>query len=101
MTPIINARLRIFPKKRSGNQDLKKVHQTDSNPGPHAHQPNTLTTRLSTAAAESTEILGIYALTLLMYTVASPEPDPNPRGGGQLPNPNECNSTLTSAGWLA
>ena len=23
-------------------------------------------------------------------------PDPNPRGGGQLPNPNECNSTLTS-----
>ena len=29
-----------------------------------------------------------------MYTVASP--DPNPRGGGQPPNPNECNSTLTS-----
>ena len=29
-----------------------------------------------------------------MYTVASP--DPNPRRGGQLPNPNECNSTLTS-----
>ena len=29
-----------------------------------------------------------------MYTVASP--DPNPRGGGQLPNPNECNSMLTS-----
>ena len=30
-----------------------------------------------------------------MYTVASP--GPNSRGGGQLPNPNECNSTLTSA----
>ena len=29
-----------------------------------------------------------------MYSVASPDPDP--RGGGQLPNPNECNSTLTS-----
>ena len=29
-----------------------------------------------------------------MYTVASP--DANPGGGGQLPNPNECNSTLTS-----
>ena len=29
-----------------------------------------------------------------MYTIASP--NPNPRGGGQLPNPNECNSTLTS-----
>ena len=32
-----------------------------------------------------------------MYTVASPDTDPNPRGGGQLPNPrvqfyaNECN----------
>ena len=31
----------------------------------------------------------------LMHIVASP--DPNPRGGGQLPNPNESNSTLTSA----
>ena len=31
-----------------------------------------------------------------MYTVASPDPS-NPRGWGQLPNPNECNSTLTSA----
>ena len=29
-----------------------------------------------------------------MYTVASP--NPNPRGGGQLPNPNKCNFTLTS-----
>ena len=29
-----------------------------------------------------------------MYTVASP--DHNPREGGQLPNPNQCNSTLTS-----
>ena len=29
-----------------------------------------------------------------MYTVASP--DPSPRSGGQLPNPNKCNSTLTS-----
>ena len=30
-----------------------------------------------------------------MYTAASP--DPYPRGGGQLPNTNEWNSTLTSA----
>ena len=30
-----------------------------------------------------------------MYIVAGP--DPNPRGGSQLPNPNECNFTLTSA----
>ena len=40
------------------------------------------------------KIFAIYALTL--YTVASPDPDPNPRGGDQLCNPNECNSTLTS-----
>ena len=31
-----------------------------------------------------------------MYTVASPGPDPYPRDGGQLPNPNKCSSTLTS-----
>ena len=31
-----------------------------------------------------------------MYTAASPGPDPNPRGGGQLHNLNKCNSTLTS-----
>ena len=31
-----------------------------------------------------------------MYTVASPDPS-NPGGWGQLPNPNECNSTLKSA----
>ena len=43
------------------------------------------------------KIFAIYALTLLMYTIASPDPDPNTRGEGQLSNPNECNSTLTSA----
>ena len=31
-----------------------------------------------------------------MYIEAGPDPNPNPRGGGQLPNTNECNSTLTS-----
>ena len=31
---------------------------------------------------------------LINVYVANPAPDP--RGGGQLPNPNECNSTLTS-----
>ena len=36
-----------------------------------------------------------FSITLLMYTVASPDPDPE--GEGQLPDPNECNSTLTSA----
>ena len=32
-----------------------------------------------------------------MSTLASPDLDRNSRGGGQLRNPNECNSTLTSA----
>ena len=36
------------------------------------------------------KILAIYALTLLMYTVASPDPDANPRGGGELPNPKSA-----------
>ena len=31
-----------------------------------------------------------------MYTVANLDHDPNLRGGGQLPNPNKCNSTPTS-----
>ena len=33
-----------------------------------------------------------------MYTVARPGPDPdaNSWGGGQLPDPNKCNSSLTS-----
>ena len=30
-----------------------------------------------------------------MHTVTGPNPI-NPRGGGQLPNPNKCNSTVTS-----
>ena len=34
------------------------------------------------------KIFATYALTLLTYTVASP--DPNPRGGGQLPNPKSA-----------
>ena len=34
------------------------------------------------------KIFATYALTLLMYAVASP--DPNPRGGGQLPNPKSA-----------
>ena len=30
-----------------------------------------------------------------MYTAASPDLDSNSRGGGELPNPNEFNFTLT------
>ena len=45
------------------------------------------------------KILAIYGLTLLMYNVASPDSNPNPRGGGELPNPNECNSIRTTNEW--
>ena len=47
------------------NLDLKKVHQTDSNPGPHDHQPNTLTTRLPTAAAESVYVASLTLTVIL------------------------------------
>ena len=40
----------------------------------------------TTAAAKPMENLW-YLCYLCMYTVASPDPDPNPRGGAQLPNP--------------
>ena len=36
------------------------------------------------------KIFGIYALCLLNVYVAGPDPDPNPRGGDQLPNPNSA-----------
>ena len=51
------------------------------------------------------KIFAIYALTLLMYTVASPDLNPNECNSTLMsttreemltPNPNECNSTLTS-----
>ena len=50
----------------------------------------------SIPAAETTANLCYLCTNLyLMYIVASSDPDP--REGGQLPNPNACNSTLTSA----
>ena len=50
--------------------------QAGSNPGPQDHKSDTLTARLPTGAAEPTEIFAIYALSLLMYTVGSPDPNP-------------------------
>ena len=61
--------------------DAQKVHQTNSNPGPHDQQANTLTIRLLTAAAEAMEKLWY------LCTVVGPDNDPNSRGRGQLPNP--------------
>ena len=72
---------------------MKDVKKSDLNPGPHDQQSNALTTRLPNAAAESMENLWYICttlLTLLMYTVACPDPDPNARGGGKLPNPKSA-----------
>ena len=69
---------------------MKDVKKSDSNPRPYDRYPNALTTRLPTAAAESKEDL-LYLcttlLTLLIYTVPSHAPYPDPRGAGQPPNP--------------
>ena len=43
-----------------------------------------------TAAAESTENLWYLCTLLINVYVASPDPDPNPRGGGELPNPKSA-----------
>ena len=68
-------------------QNFSKIHRSDYPP------LSPLDQRLQ--LPNKRKIFDIYASTLLMYTVAGP--NPNSRGGGQLPNPNECNSTLTSA----
>ena len=73
---------------------MKMSQQAGSNLRPQDYLSDALTTRLLTAAAESTENLWYLCTVLINVYVASPDPDP--RGGGQLPNPNECNSTLTS-----
>ena len=63
----------------------------DSNLEPQDHQSNTLTTRLRPQLPNRWKIFGIHAVSdLLMYTEASPDPDPNPRGGGQLPYPKSA-----------
>ena len=71
---------------------MKMSQQAGSNPRPQDHKSNALTTRLPTAAAESTENFWYLSLctVLINVYVASPDPDPNPRGGGQLPNPKSA-----------
>ena len=68
---------------------MKMSQQAGSNPRPQNHYSNALTTRLPTAAAESAENLR-YLCTVLINIYASPDPDPNPRGGGQLCNPKSA-----------
>ena len=43
-----------------------------------------------TAAAELTENLWYLCTVPINVYVASPDPDPNRRGGGQLPNPKSA-----------
>ena len=49
--------LEFFKRENKRRILHEKVHQTDSNLGPHNHQFNALTTRLATAAAQLTENL--------------------------------------------
>ena len=68
---------------------MKDVKMSDSNPGPLCsvvQRSNHEATGLQ--LPNRRKILPIYASALLTYTVASP--DPNPRGGGQLPNPKSA-----------
>ena len=72
---------------------MKDVKKSDSNSGPHDQKSNTLTTRLRDCSCridgKSLVFMHyLFNLRLLMYTVAGP--DPNPRGGGQLPNPKSA-----------
>ena len=53
------------------------------------------TTEPTTTAAEAASNLCYVFNNLINVYLAIP--DPNPRGEGQLLDPNECNSTLTSA----
>ena len=57
---------------------MKMSQQVGSNPGAQDHKSDALTTRLPTEAAEPTENLCYLCtqLILLMYTVASPDPNP-------------------------
>ena len=69
---------------------MKMSQQASSTPRPQDYWSNALTTRLPTAAAESMENLWYLGTVLINVYVASPDPDPNPRRGGQLPNPKSA-----------
>ena len=62
-----------------------------SNTGPYDRQSNAVPLNQLLQLPKLPQIFAIYAITLLMYTLAGPDPDPS-----QLPHPNEYNSTLTS-----
>ena len=74
-------------RKKSPEPRFWKWLWSDSNHQSSDYKSSALTTRLPTAAAESTENLWYLYTVLINVYVASPDPDPNPKGGGQLPNP--------------
>ena len=70
------------------HQTCEKCDQPDSNLRkglPYDLQSNVLTTKPQLQLSSRREIFAIYLITILMYTVASPDPI-IPWGGGQLPN---------------
>ena len=84
-----HSRLSQDLKKHTRNGHLGKVPGgfEPGTPGSPVQHTNHWAT---TAAAEPMENLWYLCSDLLIYTVASPDPDPNPRGGGQLPNPKSA-----------
>ena len=83
-------------KDPSRNQGSQKLHSAWSNQGPYDPQSNAVPLNQLSRLPKLPQTFAIYAITLLMYTVADPDPDLNHRGEGQLPHPNEYNSTLMS-----
>ena len=82
-----------FSKEEIKDSSRNRDSQNASPDGFEPETPVQLSQQLQ--LSNHPQIFAIYPIPLLMYIVASP--DPNPSGEGQLPNPNECNSTLTSA----
>ena len=93
VTPIINARLGIFQKKGQEIKIWKRCTRRIRTRDPMITSPTLSPLDYQLQLPNRRKIFAIYALGLLMYTVASPDPDPNTRGGGV----NYLTLTLTSA----
>ena len=78
-------------KDPSRNQGSQKVHPACSNAGPYDRQSNAVPLNQLLQLPKLQQSFAIFAITLLMSTVAGLDPDPNHRGEGV----NYC--TLTSA----
>ena len=78
-------------KDPSRNQGSQKLHPACSNPGPYDRQSNAVPRNQLFKLWKLSQIFAIYAITLLMYTVAGPDPDPDPD-----PDPNHKGGSTTS-----